>query len=104
VRAGATPVFVDISERDYALDPGLVAVGDHRPTRAILPVHIYWRAGRPDGALGAGRRASASFLLNDACQAHGAKPPGPRRRQLCAGRGLQLLSHQEPGLPSATAA
>ena len=38
---GATPVFVDVDERTYNLDPTLVDAAVTERTRAILPVHLY---------------------------------------------------------------
>ena len=109
LRAGATPVFVDISERDYALDPRLVRAAITSRTRAILPVHIYGRA----ADLGELSRLSTEhglLLLNDACQAHGARHGGrdiasygqasaysfyPTKNLGCLGDGGMVVCHDE---------
>jgi dTDP-4-amino-4,6-dideoxygalactose transaminase len=80
VRAGATPVFVDISERDYALDADLMAAAVTPRTRALMPVHIYGRAGNLT-AYEALARLHDLVLINDACQAHGA---GHRGRDIAS--------------------
>jgi dTDP-4-amino-4,6-dideoxygalactose transaminase len=80
VRAGATPVFVDISERDYALDPAKVAAAITSRTRAIMPVHIYGRAADLT-ELSELADAHGLALINDACQAHGA---GHRGRDIAS--------------------
>jgi dTDP-4-amino-4,6-dideoxygalactose transaminase len=75
LRVGATPVFVDIDERDYALDARKIEVALTKRTRALLPVHIYGRAADLD-PMRALAQKHGLFLLNDACQAHGAKYRG----------------------------
>src|SRR5215203_1982751 len=40
-QVGATPVPVDISERDYGLDPEAAEAAVTPRTRALLPVHLY---------------------------------------------------------------
>jgi dTDP-4-amino-4,6-dideoxygalactose transaminase len=44
VHAGATPVFVDVRERDLNIDPEAVAAAVTPRTRAVVPVHL---AGQP---------------------------------------------------------
>ncbi len=71
-QAGARPVVVDVSERDYNLDPDAVAAAVGPRTRCILPVHLY-------GQMADMRRLSDLAerhdlrLVEDACQAHGAE-------------------------------
>ncbi|WP_260843156.1 DegT/DnrJ/EryC1/StrS family aminotransferase [Sedimenticola selenatireducens] len=69
---GAIPVFADIDEASFNLDPGSVAsrIGDK--TKAILPVHIF---GNPAdmSRLGALADTHGLRLLEDAAQAFGAR-------------------------------
>ncbi len=44
VQAGGTPVFADVNEEDWLLDPDAVAAAVTPRTRAILPVHLYGAA------------------------------------------------------------
>jgi dTDP-4-amino-4,6-dideoxygalactose transaminase len=75
LRVGATPVFVDIEERDYAIDPRLVGAAITPRTKALLPVHIYGRAAELGPLVELADRHGL-LLLNDACQAHGAQYQG----------------------------
>jgi dTDP-3-amino-3,4,6-trideoxy-alpha-D-glucose transaminase len=71
VRAGATPVFVDVDPDTCALDPARVAAAVTPRTRALLPVHIY---GHPfDMEALAGRGIP---VVGDAAQAQGAQLRG----------------------------
>ncbi len=47
-RLGAQPVFVDIDERTFNLDPSLVAAAITERTRAIVPVHLYGQCAEMD--------------------------------------------------------
>ena len=76
-QAGGVPVLADVSEDDYCLDPvaAAAAIGDR--TRALMPVHLYGQLGDMR-ALGPLARERGLFLLEDACQAHGAERSGVR--------------------------
>ncbi|HEX5396310.1 MAG TPA: DegT/DnrJ/EryC1/StrS family aminotransferase, partial [Candidatus Limnocylindria bacterium] len=68
---GARPVFVDIDETSFNMDPALVEAAITPRTRAILPVSLYGNpADLPVIAAIAERHGLA--LLEDAAQAHGA--------------------------------
>jgi dTDP-4-amino-4,6-dideoxygalactose transaminase len=43
-RLGARPVFVDISARDYCMDPDALAAAIGSRTRAVIPVHLFGQA------------------------------------------------------------
>lgn len=71
LEAGATPVFVDVDESTWCIDPEAAARALTSRTRAIIPVHLY---GHPADmpklqALVAGRDIA---LIEDAAEAHGA--------------------------------
>src|SRR5260221_4909572 len=40
-RLGARPVFVDIQERTFPIDPSFVRAAITQRTKAIMPVHLY---------------------------------------------------------------
>jgi dTDP-4-amino-4,6-dideoxygalactose transaminase len=71
-QAGAIPVPVDLSESDYCMDLDSALAGATSRTRAIVPVHLYGQMSDPLrlAELAGGR---AWFVLEDACQAHGAR-------------------------------
>jgi dTDP-4-amino-4,6-dideoxygalactose transaminase len=74
---GATPVFVDVDERTYTLDPqGLEAAVTAR-TKAIIPVHLFGQPADMDPILEFAR-SRGLFVVEDACQAHGAEYNGRR--------------------------
>lgn len=68
---GATPVFADIDEATYGLDPAAVEACLTPRTAAIMPVHLY---GHPADMTHLGRIATRHqiALFEDAAQAHGA--------------------------------
>jgi perosamine synthetase len=68
---GARPVFVDVEETSFNLDPSLVEAAITPRTRAIMPVSLYGQpADLPAVAEIAERHGLA--LVEDAAQAHGA--------------------------------
>jgi dTDP-4-amino-4,6-dideoxygalactose transaminase len=70
--AGATPVLVDAEPSSYMLDPALLDAAVTPRTRAVVPVHLY---GQPAdmAAIRAVADAHGLIVIEDACQAHGAK-------------------------------
>ncbi len=76
-QAGGTPVVVDVLEDDYCLDPAAAAAAVGERTRALLPVHLYGQVADVQ-ALGVLAAERSLFLLEDACQAHGAVRDGVR--------------------------
>jgi dTDP-3-amino-3,4,6-trideoxy-alpha-D-glucose transaminase len=76
-QAGGIPVPVDISEADYCLDAGSAAAAVGPRTRFILPVHLYGQLADMDRVLALARNR-ALFVIEDACQAHGAVRNGHR--------------------------
>ncbi|AGB39104.1 DegT/DnrJ/EryC1/StrS family aminotransferase [Natronococcus occultus] len=77
--AGGIPVFADIDPETYALDPDAVerAVRDREDVVGLLPVHLYGLPA-PMPALCEIADEHDLFVLEDACQAHGAKCEGTR--------------------------
>lgn len=74
---GARPVFVDIDPATANIDPKLIERAVTRATKAIIPVDLYGRPADMDAILEiAARRRIA--VLDDACQAHGARYRGRR--------------------------
>ena len=72
---GAKPVFADVREEDFNIDPECILEKLTKKTKAIIPVHLY------------GHPADMKFIMEiaedhnltvveDACQAHGAKIDG----------------------------
>ena len=74
---GASPVFVDIDPRTANVDPGCIEAAITARTRAIVPVHLYGRPAdwAPIREIAERRRIP---LIEDACQAHGARYRGQR--------------------------
>jgi dTDP-4-amino-4,6-dideoxygalactose transaminase len=79
--AGATPVFVDIDEATYNLDPALLERAITPKTRAILPVHLFGYPAEMDPILEIAGRHDL-LVIEDACQAHGADYKGRRTGSL----------------------
>jgi len=74
---GATPVFVDIDEHTYTLNPELLERSITPKTKAIIPVHLYGQTADMDPIIEVAR-AHGLFVIEDACQAHGAEYKGHR--------------------------
>jgi dTDP-4-amino-4,6-dideoxygalactose transaminase len=74
-QAGGTPLPVDISEADYGLDANAAAAAVGSRTRCIVPVHLYGQLADM-GAVRALARGNGLFVVEDACQAHGARRDG----------------------------
>src|SRR2546421_611240 len=78
---GARPVFVDIDERTYTMDPAQVEAATTLRTQAIIPVHIFGQTADMDPVLSIARRHGAP-VVEDACQAHGAEYKGKKAGSL----------------------
>jgi dTDP-4-amino-4,6-dideoxygalactose transaminase len=74
---GAVPVLVDIDPTTYTLDTARLPGAITSRTRAILPVHLYGQPADMDPILEIARRANL-VVIEDACQAHGARYKGRR--------------------------
>jgi dTDP-4-amino-4,6-dideoxygalactose transaminase len=72
---GAKPVFADVDERTYTMDPAALEKAITPKTRAIIPVHIFGQPADMDPIMEVARRHGL-FVVEDACQAHGAEYKG----------------------------
>ena len=75
VSAGCTIRFADVDEESLLMDPADAAARVTRRTAAIVPVHLY---GQPCDlrAFATLARKAGAVLVQDACQAHGARHCG----------------------------
>lgn len=74
---GATPVFVDVEPATANIDPAAIQSAITKRTRAIIPVHLYGRPCNMDAILEIAKR-HLLLVIEDACQAHGARYAGTR--------------------------
>ena len=72
---GARPVFVDVDERTYTMDPAGLEEALSSRTKAIIPVHLFGQPADMDPVLEFARKHDL-FVIEDAAQAHGAKYKG----------------------------
>jgi dTDP-4-amino-4,6-dideoxygalactose transaminase len=68
---GAKPVFIDIDEESFTMNPTLLESVITPRTKAIVPVHLYGQVADMDPIMEVARRHGL-FVIEDACQAHGA--------------------------------
>lgn len=74
---GAKPVFVDVDERTYNMDPFKVQLAITSRTKAIIPVHLFGQMVDMDPIMELAK-ARKLLVIEDASQAHGAKYKGKR--------------------------
>jgi dTDP-4-amino-4,6-dideoxygalactose transaminase len=99
-QAGAHPVFVDIDEQTYNMDPTkllaylerecevddrsgkLIERKSRRRVTAVVPVHLYGQMADMDAILGIASRYHL-MVIEDACQAHGAEYFSKKENRWC---------------------
>lgn len=76
IHAGAEPVFVDIDEKSFNIDPEKIEAAlkkDRKKSiKAVICVHLYGRVCRMDEILAIAKKYKIK-VIEDAAQAHGAK-------------------------------
>ncbi|MEQ8584192.1 MAG: DegT/DnrJ/EryC1/StrS family aminotransferase [Marinoscillum sp.] len=72
---GAEPVFVDVIEREYTIDPGLLESVITDQTKAIIPVHLYGLPARMADITVIAKKYDLK-IIEDCAQAHGAQLNG----------------------------
>jgi dTDP-4-amino-4,6-dideoxygalactose transaminase len=95
-QAGAVPVVVDVSERDYTVDPDGLDHALSARTRALLPVHIYGQMADMRGLSELAERHGLD-VVEDACQAHGAERDGIRPGHASALAGFSFYPSKNLG-------
>ena len=78
---GATPVLVEVQPDTYLMDPATIEAAITPRTKAIVPVHLYGQTVDMDPLMELAERHHL-FVLEDACQAHGARYKGRRAGSL----------------------
>jgi dTDP-4-amino-4,6-dideoxygalactose transaminase len=68
--SGAKPVFVDVDERTYTMDPSTLQQAITPGTKTIIPVHLFGQPADMDPILEVARKHDL-YVVEDACQAHG---------------------------------
>jgi len=74
---GAHPVLVDIDRDTYNIDPLQIEGAITSRTKAIIPVHLYGQPAEMDKILEIAQSRNL-LVIEDACQAHGARYKGKR--------------------------
>ncbi|MGM0494048.1 MAG: DegT/DnrJ/EryC1/StrS family aminotransferase [Armatimonadota bacterium] len=75
IHANAVPIFVDIEPHTFCIDPDLIARAITRRTAAIMPVHIHGMPADVDAIVDLADHYGLP-VVDDACQAHGARYRG----------------------------
>jgi dTDP-4-amino-4,6-dideoxygalactose transaminase len=74
---GARPVFVDVDEQTYTLNPAALQSALTARTKAIIPVHLFGQSADMHPIVEFARQHGL-HVIEDACQAHGAEYHGRR--------------------------
>jgi perosamine synthetase len=114
IQVGAMPVFVDVVEGSFAIDPNLVAQKITLKTKAIIPVHLYGNPAPLDELI-AISKSRGLFIVEDAAEAIGTKHNGTHvggigdigvfsffaNKTLTTGEGGMLVFNNDHFLPKA---
>jgi dTDP-4-amino-4,6-dideoxygalactose transaminase len=73
--SGAKPVFVDVDDETFNMDPDLLRTAITPRTKAIVPVHLYGHVADMNPIMEFAREHDL-YVIEDACQAHGAQYMG----------------------------
>lgn len=106
--ANAVPIFVDIDENTFNIDPDLIEDAITEKTKVIMPVHIAGNPADMDRILSIGKKHNIS-IIEDAAQAHGAEWHGTKvgalgtggiisfqtSKNMSAGEGGAIVSNDE---------
>jgi dTDP-4-amino-4,6-dideoxygalactose transaminase len=74
-RLGAVPIFVDIDERTFNINPNLIEKKITKKTKAIIPVHLYGQMAWMDKIMEIAKQHNL-VVIEDAAQAIGSKYHG----------------------------
>ncbi|WP_038031235.1 DegT/DnrJ/EryC1/StrS family aminotransferase [Thermonema rossianum] len=74
---GAVPVFVDVEEDYYCIDPQLIEGKITSKTKAIIPVHFYGQAANMPAIMQIAQKHQL-IVIEDCAQAHGASIEGKK--------------------------
>jgi perosamine synthetase len=109
LHVGATPVFADIDLETYTIDPQQVKQAVGIKARVVIPVHLYGYPADMD-SLNEIAEKHGLYVVDDACQAHGAFYNGqkvgslgdiacfsfyPSKNMMVAGDGGMLATNNE---------
>lgn len=72
---GAKPVFIDVDESTYNMDPSLIEAAITSKTKCIIPVHLFGQMADMDSIMDIAKKHNL-LVIEDACQAHGAEYKG----------------------------
>lgn len=74
---GAKPIFVDVEDQTYNIDPQKLKEVITDKTKVIMPVHLYGQAANMD-EINAIAKERGIAVVEDACQSHGASYNGKK--------------------------
>jgi len=74
---GAKPVFVDVDEKTYNMDPAKLEAAITPKTKAVIPVHLFGQMCDMDPIMEIARKHKL-FVIEDSSQSHGAEYKGKR--------------------------